>query len=84
MQNLNGVSIIRLELLEFFESNPFAWETADDLARKIGRAPRPVQEALDQLRELGILTARGAAPALRYRYQAPYRPTARQVDHGLL
>ncbi len=81
---MKGISIIRLEILEFFESNPFAWETADDLARKIGRDPLTVQEALERLRELGILTARGASPPLRYRYQAPYQPPVRQVDHGHL
>lgn len=81
---MNGTSIVRLELLEFFESNPHAWETADDLARKIGRDPGSVQEALDGLRELGILSAHGAHPPHRYRYQPPCRPEPGQVDHDHL
>lgn len=75
--------MLRLELIEFFQSNPYAWETAEGLARKIGRDPEKVQEAIQRLLDLGIVATRpGASP--RYRYEPPYRPAAGQVDYGHL
>jgi KaiC/GvpD/RAD55 family RecA-like ATPase len=46
---------VKADLLTLFHNNAHLQETAEDLARKLGRSPADVQRELEDLVELGIL-----------------------------
>ncbi len=48
-------SFLKWELLRFFHENPHTFDTAEGIARHIGRAPQEVQNALLELKERGLL-----------------------------
>ena len=49
-------SFIKWDLIQFFFSNPNTLDTAESIARHIGRSPEDVQAALDELSGGGVLT----------------------------
>jgi hypothetical protein len=48
--DLNGVDVIT-----FFVQNPYAFDSAEGLAVRIGRAPERIEPVLEQLAEAGFL-----------------------------
>lgn len=62
------LSSVRLEAALYFQRNPFARETVQSLALRLGRPEGLVEPVLGQLVELKILDRRGGL----YRYCRPY------------
>ncbi len=62
------LNAIRLEAALYFQRNPFARETPESLALRLGRPEALVEPALGQLVELQVLERRGRL----YRYCKPY------------
>lgn len=62
------LTAIRLEATLYFQRNPFARETLESLALRLGRPETLVEPVLGQLVELRILERRGRL----YRYCRPY------------
>jgi len=60
-------SIIRIELLTFFQSNPHTRDTAAGLARRLHRPPEDVEAAAAMLAKIGILDKNGSGPYTVYR-----------------
>jgi hypothetical protein len=48
-------SFIKWDLVRFFHDNPHAADTAENIARYIGRDARSIEEELDGLVEVGVL-----------------------------
>ncbi|HHY40473.1 MAG TPA: hypothetical protein GX502_04410 [Syntrophaceticus sp.] len=48
-------SMIRIDLLAFFQANPHTVDTADGLARRLHRLPAEIRPALDFLTRIGVL-----------------------------
>lgn len=48
-------SIIRIDLLAFFQANPHTVDTANGLARRLHRLPDQIESALDYLTRVGVL-----------------------------
>lgn len=48
-------SIVRIDLLAFFQANPHTVDTAEGLARRLHRLPAEIRPALDFLTRIGIL-----------------------------
>ncbi len=61
-------SFIKWELVRFFHDNPFAADTADNIARFAGRDPRIVEQGLQELVTSGLLEASTAGTVRIYRY----------------
>jgi hypothetical protein len=60
-------SIIRIELLTFFQANPYTRDTVDGLALRLHRPRQQVEEALHALSALGILEKCGTENITIYR-----------------
>lgn len=60
-------SVIRIELLTFFQANPHTRDTADGLALRLHRPRCQVEEALRTLSALGILEVGGTEKVVIYR-----------------
>jgi hypothetical protein len=50
-------SFIKWDLAHFFHANPHAADTADNIARYIGRSPEEVRLALEELTQAGLAAA---------------------------
>lgn len=48
-------SVLRIELLAFFQANPHTRDTVEGLALRLNRSPHQVEMALNALSALGIL-----------------------------
>ncbi len=60
-------SIIRIELLTFFQANPHTRDTAAGLARRLHRPLEDVAAAAAMLAKIGILEKNGSGPYTVYR-----------------
>lgn len=60
-------SVIRIELLSFFQANPHTRDTADGLALRLHRPQYLVKMALNTLGALGILEIVGTKKVTIYR-----------------
>gem|GEM_PF-1187874 len=60
-------SVIRIELLAFFQANPHTRDTVDGLALRLHRPRRQVEMALHALSALGILEVGGNMKVAVYR-----------------
>lgn len=60
-------SVIRIELLAFFQANPHTRDTVDGLALRLHRPGHQVEKALHALRALGILEVSGTRKVTIYR-----------------
>lgn len=60
-------SIIRIELLTFFQANPHTRDTVDGLALRLHRPRQQVEEALHALSAIGILEKGGTESITIYR-----------------
>ncbi|GBF33991.1 hypothetical protein DCCM_3102 [Desulfocucumis palustris] len=60
-------SVIRIELLAFFQANPHTRDTADGLALRLHRPRHLVETALSTLGALGILEIGGTKKITIYR-----------------
>jgi len=49
------VTFIRWDLIRFFHENPYTWDTAENLARYIGRASEEIQAEARQMATEGLL-----------------------------
>jgi hypothetical protein len=48
-------SFVKWDLVRFFHDNPYAADTADNIARYTGRDVRTIEDELDELVEAGVL-----------------------------
>lgn len=60
-------SVIRIELLAFFQANPHTRDTVDGLALRLHRPRHQVESALNSLTAIGILEIRGTKELTIYR-----------------
>lgn len=60
-------SIIRIELLTFFQANPHTRDTVDGLAIRLHRAQHQVEMALNTLCAIGLLEIGGTKSVTIYR-----------------
>ncbi len=60
-------SIVRIELLTFFQANPHTRDTAAGLARRLHRPLEDVAAAAAALARIGILDQNGSGPYVVYR-----------------
>ncbi|WP_347489100.1 hypothetical protein ABDB91_18080 [Desulfoscipio sp. XC116] len=60
-------SVIRIEILAFFQANPHTRDTADGLALRLHRPRHQVEAALNTLSALGILEIGGTEKVTIYR-----------------
>jgi hypothetical protein len=61
-------TFIKWELVRFFHDNPYAADTAENIARFAGREPRFVEEGLEELVTSGLLEASTPGTVRIYRY----------------
>jgi len=68
-KELNSItlSVLRIELLAFFQANPHTRDTADGLALRLNRPRHEVEMALNTLSALGILEIGGTKKITIYR-----------------
>jgi predicted transcriptional regulator len=68
-QELNSItlSILRIELLAFFQANPHTRDTADGLALRLHRPRHEVETALNTLSALGVVEIGGTEKVTIYR-----------------
>lgn len=60
-------SVIRIEILAFFQANPHTRDTVDGLALRLHRPRHQVEVALNTLSALGILEISGTQKVTIYR-----------------
>lgn len=72
--------IIRLDIALYFQRNPFARETTESLALRVGRSEEQVAVAVDRLVEQSVLECRGAGRRALYRYVHPYAAASPPPD----
>jgi len=67
---LNSIcdSIIKIGIVVFFHHNPGALDTAEGLARWVGRNKEEVEKALLELSRTGVVEAFGEGPSTIYSY----------------
>lgn len=67
---LNSIcnSIIKIGLVIFFHQNPGALDTAEGLARWVGKKETEVKKAMDELAKTGIIEVFGEGPSAIYSY----------------
>ncbi len=65
--NAITISILRIELLTFFQANPHTRDTADGLALRLHRPKHEVEMALTTLSALGIVEIGGTEKMTIYR-----------------
>jgi hypothetical protein len=63
--------MLQVECTYFFEENPFALETLESLATRLGRSVDDLIPVLDRLVELTVLTRIGSGDQSVYRYNRP-------------
>lgn len=61
-------SFIKWDLVRFFHNNPYAVETADNIARFIARDIATVKYELDELSRLGVVEATVKSKSVVYRF----------------
>jgi hypothetical protein len=61
-------TFIKWELVRFFHDNPYAADTAENIARFAGREPRFVEEGLEELINSGLLEASMPGTVRVYRF----------------
>jgi len=68
-QELNSItlSILRIELLAFFQANPNTRDTAEGLALRLHRPRQEVEAALNTLSALGVVEIGGTEKVTIYR-----------------
>ncbi|MBU8906282.1 hypothetical protein [Desertibacillus haloalkaliphilus] len=60
-----------IECTLFFQGNPYAYETVDGLALRIGRDPEDLFEILNQMVETSVLEVVGTGESAIYHYIKP-------------
>ena len=63
--------MLQVECTYFFEENPFALETGESLATRLGRSVDDLIPVLERLVELSVLTRIGSGEQSVYRYNRP-------------
>jgi len=63
-------TVIRIELLAFFQANPYTRDTAGGLAIRLHRPCQQVEMALQALSALGILEIGGTSKVTIYRLRS--------------
>lgn len=63
-------SVIRIELLAFFQANPYTRDTAAGLSLRLHRPCRQLEPALQALCALGILEIGGTSKVTIYRLRS--------------
>lgn len=48
-------SVVRIDILAFFQANPHTVDTAAGLAKRLHRAPDAIERALNSLSRIGII-----------------------------
>jgi len=66
-----SLMMLQVECTYFFEENPFALETLESLATRLGRSVDDLIPVLDRLVELTVLTRIGSGDQSVYRYNRP-------------
>jgi len=68
-EELNPVlqSVVRIELLAFFQANPHTWDTVEGLALRLHRPRYRVEAAAQTLSDLGVLERSGTKNVIIYR-----------------
>ena len=61
-------TFVKWDLVRFFHDNPYAANTAENIARVAARDPRAVEKAMDELVASGILEANTVSSARIYRF----------------
>lgn len=61
-------TFIKWELVRFFHDNPYAANTAENIARFAGREPRLIEDGLEELVNSGLLEASTPGTVRIYRY----------------
>jgi len=62
---------LRVEILQFFASNPYTMDTASGIAMRVGRPAEAVRDELERLVLLGILRKEGVDADAIYCYVRP-------------
>lgn len=70
--NMNTMSL-QVECTYFFEENPYAMETVQSLATRLGRSAEYLEAVLQELVSLTILSRVGAGEESIYRYNQPLK-----------
>lgn len=68
---MNSAIMLQVECTYFFEENPFALETGESLAMRLGRSADDLVPVLERLVELSVLTRIGDGDQPVYRYNKP-------------
>jgi len=63
--------MLQIECTYFFEENPFALETKESLATRLGRSANELEPILSNLVALSVLTKFGEGEDTVYRYNQP-------------
>lgn len=63
--------MLQTECTLFFEENPYAFETVEGLANRLGRKIEHIQPVLESLVKLSILSQVGTQKHVLYRYSQP-------------
>lgn len=63
--------VLQVECTHFFAENPYALETAESLAMRLGRMEEDLVPILERLVEQSVLTRAGGGDPPVYRYVRP-------------
>ncbi len=61
-------SMAKLDLINFFFSNPYTIDTVDGLALRVGRRVEGIEKAVEELSEVGILEKRVQGELVLYAF----------------
>ncbi|WP_274364413.1 hypothetical protein [Paenibacillus thermotolerans] len=77
--NENELLSLRLECTLFFQGNPYAFETEEGLAVRLGRRVEHIKPVLIELVNSSILEKTGDGDLAIYRYVEPYFASGMEV-----
>lgn len=67
-----SVSPVRLEVMLYFQRNPFARETVESLSIRLGRPTNLIRDAVERLTEQTVLEGRTVGQQIIFRYKRPF------------
>ncbi|WP_138495397.1 hypothetical protein [Paenibacillus pinistramenti] len=67
--------MLQMECTLFFESNPYAYQTIEGLSVRLGRSADQLDQVLNRLVEMSILSRVGDGARAIYYFNIPYHVT---------
>lgn len=69
--NQQNLLSLQMECTFYFEQNPYAFETVDSIAVRLGRDSEKLKSVLQQLEGLSIIDRKGEGEQAVYHYRLP-------------